>query len=73
MYKEGGRDQEVDACVCAIASGYPFPTNLDRRPPAPGGMAPCSGADILLEGLKEGWQTKEVVGAVRQLQLDSLA
>lgn len=34
-----GPSRDLEALVSAIAEGYPFPTNLDRRPPAPGGMA----------------------------------
>ncbi|KAI9870855.1 MAG: hypothetical protein M1823_008621, partial [Watsoniomyces obsoletus] len=35
--KNGGHalSQEVRCAIKAIAEGYPFPTNLDRRPPAP--------------------------------------
>ncbi|CZR59389.1 related to protein involved in biosynthesis of mitomycin antibiotics/polyketide fumonisin [Phialocephala subalpina] len=73
LCNERGRDREVDACVCAIASGYPFPTNLDRRPPAPGGMAPSSEADVVFEALQGDWTTDVVVEAVRRLRLDSLA
>ena len=73
LYYSGGRDDEVNACVRAIASGYPFPTNLDRRPPAPGGMAPSSEYDIVFEALQGGWSTDQVVDAIRKLQLDSLA
>ncbi|KUJ19525.1 phytanoyl-CoA dioxygenase family protein [Mollisia scopiformis] len=73
LNSEGGRDREVDACVRAIASGYPFPTNLDRRPPAPGGMAPCSEADVVFGALQEDWTTDRVVEAIQKVQTDSLA
>ncbi|KAJ9631728.1 hypothetical protein H2203_000128 [Taxawa tesnikishii (nom. ined.)] len=39
-YTKEGMSMQVEACVRAVAEGYPFPTNLDKRPPAPGGMAP---------------------------------
>ncbi|KAK4913872.1 hypothetical protein LTR28_013721 [Elasticomyces elasticus] len=39
-YKEEGMSDETDAFVKALVEGYPFPANLDKRPPAPGGMAP---------------------------------
>jgi hypothetical protein len=54
-YAKEGMSREVEVLVTAIAEGYPFPTNLDRRPPAPGGMAPESEQDILRRGLSDGW------------------
>jgi ectoine hydroxylase-related dioxygenase (phytanoyl-CoA dioxygenase family) len=56
-----GMSRELDALVGAIAEGYPFPTNLDRRPPAPGGMAPESEQDILRRALSEGWSQEKVL------------
>jgi ectoine hydroxylase-related dioxygenase (phytanoyl-CoA dioxygenase family) len=56
-----GMSRELDALVGAIAEGYPFPTNLDRRPPAPGGMAPESERDILRRALSEGWKQGKVL------------
>ncbi|CAK3934222.1 phytanoyl- dioxygenase family [Lecanosticta acicola] len=62
-----------EAFVRAVAEGYPFPTNLDRRPPAPGGMAPESEQDVLRKGLVEGWAREEVLGAMRKMRRDALA
>jgi len=56
-----GMSRELEALVGAIAEGYPFPTNLDRRPPAPGGMAPESEQDLLRRGLRERWSKDKVV------------
>jgi ectoine hydroxylase-related dioxygenase (phytanoyl-CoA dioxygenase family) len=56
-----GMSRELDALVGAIAEGYPFPTNLDRRPPAPGGMAPESEQDVLRRALSEGWKREKVL------------
>ena len=56
-----GMSRELDALVGAIAEGYPFPTNLDRRPPAPGGMAPESEQDVLRRALREGWKREKVL------------
>lgn len=39
----------VQTILGAIAEGYPFPTKLDKRPPAPGGMAPESEQDTILQ------------------------
>lgn len=71
----GGKvvDLEVGAFVQAVAEGYPFPTNLDARPPAPGGMAPESERDLVLRGLVEGWGRVRVVSELRQMRLDSKA
>jgi ectoine hydroxylase-related dioxygenase (phytanoyl-CoA dioxygenase family) len=60
-YKHERRSREVEALVGAIAEGYPFPTNLDRRPPAPGGMAPESEQDLLRRGLSEKWSKDKVM------------
>lgn len=56
-----GMSAEVEAVVDAIGEGYPFPTNLDRRPPAPGGMAPENEQDVLRRGLSEGWRKERIV------------
>ena len=72
LYK-GGMGEQVSAILSAIGEGYPFPTNLDKRPPAPGGMAPENEIDVLQRGLSEGWNTEEVVAALRQIRTDSLA
>lgn len=63
--------REVRAFIQAVAEGYPFPTNLDRRPPAPSGMAPESEQDIVMRALSEGWDGEKVVGTLRQMRLDS--
>lgn len=60
-YAKEGMSRELEALVSAIAEGYPFPTNLDRRPPAPGGMAPESEQDLLRQGLSEKWSKDKVV------------
>jgi ectoine hydroxylase-related dioxygenase (phytanoyl-CoA dioxygenase family) len=70
-FDEEGSSLQLDAIVAAFAEGYPFPTNLDRRPPAPGGMAPESEQDIVKAGLKEGWSAKRVIEALREIKNDS--
>jgi ectoine hydroxylase-related dioxygenase (phytanoyl-CoA dioxygenase family) len=69
----GGLDAGLTALVRAIGDGYPFPSNLDQRPPAPNGMAPESEQELLVRGLKEGWDTKRVVEELRKLVSDSRA
>ncbi|KAI1864008.1 uncharacterized protein JN550_009028 [Neoarthrinium moseri] len=66
--KEGHR---TAACVNAMAEGYPFPSNLDRRPPGPDGMAPISEVDILWEGLRNNWSTDHISEKLQQLIDDS--
>lgn len=70
--KRGGEDVTTAAVVKAIADGYPFPTNLDKRPPAPSGMAPESEQEVLFRGLKEGWGRERVVGELVKLKVDSV-
>ena len=59
---------ELEALVGAIAEGYPFPTNLDRRPPAPGGMAPESEQNVLKRALGEGWTREKVLGELTAMR-----
>lgn len=66
-------DIEVECAVRAMTDAYPFPTNLDRRPPAPGGMAPESQTDIVLRSLKEGRSRQEMERILEQLKTDSSA
>lgn len=72
-YRAEGMSAEVDALVCAVGEGYPFPTNLDRRPPAPGGMAPESEQDVLRRGLSEGWDRERVVNELGEMMQASAA
>lgn len=68
-----GESVGVRAYIAAVAEGYPFPTNLDRRPPAPGGMAPESEEQLLIRGLKDDWDLQRVLEALQELQQDSKA
>ena len=70
-YEKEGRSKGVEAFVAAITEGYPFPTNLDKRPPAPGGMAPESEQDVVLRGLKEAWTSGAVMQVLRRMRADS--
>lgn len=72
-FRVEGMSAEVDALVCAIGEGYPFPTNLDRRPPAPGGMAPESEQDVLRRGLSEGWDGGKIVKELTEMRRASAA
>ncbi|KAM3417678.1 hypothetical protein BST61_g5914 [Cercospora zeina] len=70
-YASEGYSVEVDAYIRAVCEGYPFPTNLDRRPPAPGGMAPESEQDILRRAVIEGWSREITVDAIAKMRDDS--
>lgn len=65
--------KEVETFVAAVAEGYPFPCNLDRRPPAPGGMAPESEQDVLRRGIRENWSRERVVGELTAMRTASAA
>ncbi|KAJ5172524.1 hypothetical protein N7492_005117 [Penicillium capsulatum] len=65
--------REMRAFIQALAEEYPFPTNLDRRPPAPSGMAPESEQDIVVRGLEAGWTRAQIVATLEQMRLDSRA
>jgi ectoine hydroxylase-related dioxygenase (phytanoyl-CoA dioxygenase family) len=73
LHQEAGLSQNVKAAVAAISEGYPFPTNLDKRPPATGGMAPESEVDVVVRGLEEGWARDRILKELEQLQQDSKA
>lgn len=60
--------ERVDAFVKAEAEGYPVLANLDRRPPAPGGMAPEGEKDILRRGLERNMGVGEVMGRVEEIE-----
>lgn len=71
--KAGVTSQEVVCCVQAMSLGYPFPSNLDNRPPAPGGMAPESETEMVLRALKEKWSKEQVLASLSQMRTDSSA
>ena len=56
-----------------MAEGYSIPINLDRRPPAPNGMARGGEQDIVIRGLEAGWSRAQVVATLEQMRLDSRA
>ena len=66
-FEKVGLSDEVETFLQAITEGYPFPTNLDCRPPAPDGMAPESETDILRRGLHGGWTVDQAVQALRDV------
>jgi ectoine hydroxylase-related dioxygenase (phytanoyl-CoA dioxygenase family) len=72
-FRRGGESVEVSAFVAAMAEGYPFPTNLDRRPPAPGGMAPESEQQLLMRGIKGDWDLKVMLDALEEIKQSSKA
>ncbi|KAG9637326.1 PhyH-domain-containing protein, partial [Aureobasidium melanogenum] len=71
LYKAEGLSERVQTVIAAIGEGYPFPTNLDNRPPAPSGMAPSNEQDTLREAIEAGWDTDQVVAALMQMRIDS--
>lgn len=70
-HDRNGMSAEVKAFVTAIAEGYPFPTNLDRRAPRVDGMAPESEQELLIRGLESRWTNKEVMKELRTLRENS--
>ena len=70
-YGHEGMSNGVQAIVAAITEGYPFPTNLDNRSPAPGGMAPEGERDIVTRGLEEAWTLEAVMKVLQQIKADS--
>lgn len=73
LYQKFGDSAEVESVVTAIGEGYPFPTNLDNRPPAPNGMAPTSEQDLMREALQSEWSTAELVAGLKKMRADGAA
>jgi ectoine hydroxylase-related dioxygenase (phytanoyl-CoA dioxygenase family) len=71
-YRTEGLSLEVKSFVAAIAEGYPFPLNLDRRTPAPGGMAPESEQDALLRGLHQHADLDTIMRQLSCIKKDSM-
>ncbi|KAI9818430.1 MAG: hypothetical protein M1827_000489 [Pycnora praestabilis] len=67
-YEDEGKSKAVEAFVAAVAEGYPFPTNLDRRPPGPGGLAPESEQEIVFRALEQRWSGEKLVNTLRQMK-----
>lgn len=64
-------DYELDTVIKVLGEGYPFPTNLDKRPPAKNGMAPESEQDILREALLRSATKEDVVHKLLMTRHDS--
>lgn len=73
MYRREGFSREVMALIRAVAEGYPFPTNLDRRPPGVSGLCPSSEQDVLVRMLEEGCGKEEVLNELRRMKEDGKA
>ncbi|MET9189867.1 phytanoyl-CoA dioxygenase family protein [Streptomyces tendae] len=61
---EGVGERWLEQVVAASAEGYPFPTNLDRDPPADG-LAPPSQADVVRRALREEWTPQALRARLR--------
>ncbi|THY78695.1 PhyH-domain-containing protein [Aureobasidium pullulans] len=70
LYKAEGLSDRVETVIAAIGEGYPFPTNLDNRPPAPNGMAPANEQDVIREAITSNWDTEKIVSALTQMRVD---
>lgn len=73
MYQRDGMSREVEALIGAVAEGYPFPTNLDRRPPGASGLCPSSEQDVLARMLEEGRGKEEVLKVFGEMREDAKA
>ena len=71
-HKNEGMSAEVRSFVAAVTEGYPFPLNLDRRTPTPGGMAPESEQDVLLKGLEQEADIVTILQQLAAIRKDSL-
>ncbi|KAF2231942.1 phytanoyl-CoA dioxygenase family protein [Viridothelium virens] len=72
-FESEGQGEGIECLVKALAEGYPFPTNLDRRVPGPGGMAPSSEQDLVKHGLHEHWAKEHILEELRILRMESAA
>ncbi|MGH3440404.1 MAG: phytanoyl-CoA dioxygenase family protein [Sciscionella sp.] len=60
----GAGERELRNIIAAAAQSYPFPTNLDREAPV-GGLNPETQSELLWRALREGWDTADLVKALR--------
>ena len=67
-YKREGMSAGVKTFIGNVAEGYPFPTNLDHRVPETAGMAPESEQDLLVKGLREGWDNSTVMLKLKDMR-----
>ncbi|SCW01470.1 LAFE_0E00320g1_1 [Lachancea fermentati] len=72
-YAKEGLSSRVSAFISAIFNGYPYPTNLDKRLPAPNSMMPESEQDIAVRALHDNWSTEKIMECLRQIKSDSKA
>lgn len=70
-HKKEGMSAEVEALLTAITSPYPFPTNMDRNPPRPGGLTPVGELDVLVKALTDGWDKQKAVAEFKKLKADA--
>ena len=68
QYKREGMSAGVKTFIGNVAEGYPFPTNLDHRVPETAGMAPESEQDLLVKGLREGWDNSTVMLKLKDMR-----
>jgi ectoine hydroxylase-related dioxygenase (phytanoyl-CoA dioxygenase family) len=68
---EGEQSERVEAFVKAVAKGYNFPTNLDRRIGGPVSLE--SEQQVVLMALKEGWGKDKVMAVLKKMGEDSRA
>jgi ectoine hydroxylase-related dioxygenase (phytanoyl-CoA dioxygenase family) len=64
---KAGDTTELEALsvIASCAEGYPFPTNLDRDPPA-NGLAPESQGEMMVRALREDWAPSDFSSALRE-------
>jgi ectoine hydroxylase-related dioxygenase (phytanoyl-CoA dioxygenase family) len=67
-YKREGMSEGVKTYIGNVAEGYPFPTNLDYRVPETAGMAPESEQDLLVKGLREGWDKGRLQAEIKGIR-----
>ena len=58
-------DQDLERIIAAGSDGNPFPSNLDREAPRPGGLAPPSQGELMRQALQEGWSPEAFDSALQ--------
>jgi ectoine hydroxylase-related dioxygenase (phytanoyl-CoA dioxygenase family) len=65
--------EEVEAIVKAVAAGYAFPTNLDRRLPQETSLTPESEQELLRRALVTEWSEEHIMKHLWQIRRESSA
>lgn len=69
----GPNDIRMKALIHAVGDAYPFPTNLDLRPPHADKMMPENEQEVLTRALEGDYTREQVLEELEKIRKDSIA